>query len=76
MINLDVSCVAISSFNCQTAVSSLCTICSPGYYLDSINPSIPKCTNCNASCKTCSNSTICSTCMDSYFLSGNYCLSC
>ncbi len=76
MINLDVSCVAISSFNCQTAVSSLCTICSPGYYLDSINPSIPKCTICITPCKTCTSSAICLTCIDLYFLSGNNCLSC
>ena len=66
----------LSNAKCETAVSSKCTSCYFGYYLDISNTLIPKCTICNASCKTCSNLTICLTCMESYFLSGNFCLSC
>jgi hypothetical protein len=74
--NGDVSCVAINNFNCQTAVSSLCTVCSQGYYLDSTNPNIPKCTVCDISCKTCTAPTTCQSCVDTYYLSANNCLPC
>ncbi|KAL4456738.1 hypothetical protein ABPG73_014764 [Tetrahymena malaccensis] len=47
-----------------------------GQYVDTSNPNQKYCRQCNSSCKTCQNSTYCTSCKDGYYLNNNTCLSC
>ena len=55
--------------------STVCTQCSPGYYLGSVSDT---CSKCNSSCKECSDSsnTDCTACRDGYVLSLGVCEPC
>ncbi|EAR96176.2 REJ domain protein (macronuclear) [Tetrahymena thermophila SB210] len=47
-----------------------------GQFIDQSNPDQKYCKKCVSNCKTCSNYTNCTTCMDYYYVSGNTCSPC
>ena len=65
-LECDISCktCSVSANNCLT--------CNEGFYLGSSN----SCEECSQNCKECENSTVCSKCIDNYFLHFNECYQC
>lgn len=58
-------CTANGCLSCTFAALAQCKLCSSGMYLDS---STSLCSNCTTPCLTCQTSSICSSCMDGYYM--------
>ena len=71
---MDYQCFKCNDPNCKACLGSAdnCKTCYEGYYLDSTN----SCLACKSPCQTCVNSSICSSCVNNYFLFSNNCYQC
>ena len=76
----DPNCVTCNKGICITCPNGLNPPCTPvikcdiGYY-DS-NKEYKECLKCDILCKTCTASNVCTSCIDGYFLEGDFCTKC